>query len=291
MSKYTLTEDVERMLDCTINERSINAMVRCPLHEDRRPSLSIHLEDGVFHCFSCGEAGSIERLHRLTGTSMSSELYLHRARKRAEEPGEETFNPGFSAMADRFHDNLINGSSREGKDVAIAFIESRKMSRKVVREFRIGWNPDKKALSFPYINRDGIVTGIKYRHVDGFKTSETGSKYGLYNAANVIGKSAVLVCEGESDTLATWTRYGDRYSVCGTSGASISEAQWSLFSIDLFFAEKVYILHDADEAGDACADNAMKVFGDERCIRLRPTVGKDVSEFYLAGGTLEGLGL
>lgn len=288
MSKYALTEEVERMLDCTINERAINAMVRCPLHEDRRPSLSIHLEEGVFHCFSCGERGTLERLSRLTGTALSGDMAIYRARKRAEEPGDEVFNPGFTSLANGFHNALLSG---EGRDAALSFIESRSLSKKVVREFRIGWSKEKKALSFPYYNRDDVVTGIKYRHADGFKTSETGSKYGIYGVTNVIGKGAVLVCEGESDTLSTWSRYGDRYGVCGTSGASISEAAWGLFSIDLFFAERIYILHDADEAGDACADNAMRVFGPDRCTRLRPPDGMDVSEFYMGGGTLEKLGL
>lgn len=290
MSKYALTEEVERLLDCHVNERGINAMVRCPLHEDRRPSLSIHLEDGVFHCFSCGESGSLERLYALTGTRMSSDLYIYRARKRAEDPGDEVFNPGFTSMADEFHENLIaKGSS--GKKAALDFIESRGLSRGIVREFRIGWNPKNHALSFPYINKDGIVTGIKYRHADGFKTSETGSKYGIYNALGAVGRDEVLVCEGESDTLSTWSKYGDKYAVCGTSGASISEGQWSLFSIDLFFAQRIYILHDADEAGDTCAENARRVFGDDRCVRLRPPEGTDVSEYYMSGGTLEELGL
>lgn len=291
MSRYALTEDVERLLDCTINERSVNAMVRCPLHEDRRPSLSVHLDDGIFHCFSCGLSGTLEYLSRLTGKEASSRYYAHRARKRAEDPGDEVFNPGFTAMAKRFHDALLDGSNKEGKTAAVDFIDGRGLSRKVVREFTIGWNDEKKALTFPYINRDDVVTGIKYRHKDGFKTSETGSKYGLFGASHATGREAVLVCEGESDTLSTWTRYGDRYGVCGTSGASISESQWSLFSIDLFFAGRVVILHDADDAGDACAETAMRVFGKERCQRLRPPQGMDVSEFYMNGGTLEELGL
>ena len=31
--------------------------VCCPFHEDRNPSLSIHLVSGGFHCFSCGAHG------------------------------------------------------------------------------------------------------------------------------------------------------------------------------------------------------------------------------------------
>ena len=34
--------------------------VNCPfgLHEDRKPSMSVNLNNGYFNCFSCGTAGS-----------------------------------------------------------------------------------------------------------------------------------------------------------------------------------------------------------------------------------------
>jgi DNA primase len=34
-------------------------MIRCPFHDDRSPSCSINLEKKVFHCFACGETGTI----------------------------------------------------------------------------------------------------------------------------------------------------------------------------------------------------------------------------------------
>ena len=32
-------------------------LVLCPFHEDTKPSLSIHLVSGGFHCFACGIRG------------------------------------------------------------------------------------------------------------------------------------------------------------------------------------------------------------------------------------------
>ena len=34
-------------------------MIRCPFHDDRSPSCSINLDRKVFHCFACGEKGTI----------------------------------------------------------------------------------------------------------------------------------------------------------------------------------------------------------------------------------------
>ena len=32
-------------------------MISCPWHEDRHPSMSLDLTDGLWKCFSCGEGG------------------------------------------------------------------------------------------------------------------------------------------------------------------------------------------------------------------------------------------
>lgn len=38
------------------------AIVKCPFHNDEHPSLSINLATGRFHCFACGETGTIIKL-------------------------------------------------------------------------------------------------------------------------------------------------------------------------------------------------------------------------------------
>lgn len=49
-----------------------NALTKCPFHkggEERRPSFSINLELGLFHCFTCHVSGNIRYLLRLLGLS------------------------------------------------------------------------------------------------------------------------------------------------------------------------------------------------------------------------------
>lgn len=43
----------------------------CPFHEDKRPSLAIHMEKGAFKCFSCGAKGGDvlafhQQLHKMS---------------------------------------------------------------------------------------------------------------------------------------------------------------------------------------------------------------------------------
>ena len=48
-------------------EKSINSkreyLCRCPFHDDRNPSFSVNLEEGVYYCFGCREKGDIIHLY------------------------------------------------------------------------------------------------------------------------------------------------------------------------------------------------------------------------------------
>jgi DNA primase len=37
----------------------VQIKVLCPFHDETKPSLSINLAQGVFHCFGCGASGSV----------------------------------------------------------------------------------------------------------------------------------------------------------------------------------------------------------------------------------------
>jgi DNA primase len=283
---YALTDSISELLGVSITERGVNAMLRCPLHEDNSPSFSVHLEEGLWHCFGCEESGNIEKLYRLMGEEVSTDVKVAQARKRAEAPDITTHD--FTPLANAYVRELRHPSS-----FIDAYCEQRGIRETAVERFGLGYDLVRDALSFPYTDSEGRVTGIKYRYRNGFKASEGGSLYGIYGLENVAGASTVIICEGESDTLSTFSRYGNGrgYSVCGTSGASVSESQWTRFSISFLFASTIYIAYDGDAAGDKGADIAMRVLGTSRCRRLRPPDDTDLSEFYMAMGTLEELGL
>lgn len=49
------------------------AQVKCPIHGENNPSLSIHLERGDWKCFACGEAGgdALELYRRVRGLTFA----------------------------------------------------------------------------------------------------------------------------------------------------------------------------------------------------------------------------
>ena len=56
-------DDVARRAGINLYRTSGSVMVRCPLpshgHFDRSPSLQLHLDDGIWHCFGCGQTGDV----------------------------------------------------------------------------------------------------------------------------------------------------------------------------------------------------------------------------------------
>jgi len=241
----------------------------------------------MWTCFSCQEKGNIYQLYRRLDKEISYDLRIAQAKSRAEQPIITSRN--FSAKANACIRSLQ--SSKVGQRMVRDFLDSRGIYSDAVSAFGLGYDEERDAIFFPYSDIDGRVTGIKYRYRNGFKASEPNSHYGLYGVNHALGKAEVIICEGESDTLSTWSRYHDEYGVCGTSGASVSDTQWSRFGLHLLFARRIYLLYDADEAGDKCAEIAMRVLGTDKCVRLRPSDECDASEFFLSGGTLEALGL
>jgi DNA primase len=55
--------DVARRAGIDLYRASGSVMAHCPLpshgHFDRSPSLRLHLDDGIWHCFGCGQTGDV----------------------------------------------------------------------------------------------------------------------------------------------------------------------------------------------------------------------------------------
>lgn len=288
-----MTDLVEAALGQPVRENGENVMVRCPLHEDRVPSLSINLSNGLWICFSaqCGERGGLAKLARICGGDLTEEeLAIREAQALADgvHAPIDYDPPNFAMLAHELHTRAL----REQPAALVEYFVRRQLHQGVFRHFRLGWDGAKIAL--PYYD-DGKVVAIKYRYPDGHKDSEKGSRRAIYNIDDIRGKPIVIVCEGESDTHAVWSelrrhQVSDEVAVCGIPGASVSKPQWELWALDLMWARRIYVLFDADDAGDKGARTALDILG-EKAVRARPTRGNDANEHLMKGGRLEETGV
>lgn len=281
---YALTETIEELLGPS-RGHSINRMFSCPLHEDRTPSLSINMEEGLWKCHACGESGNIEKLGRVLGHEFDDSFQLDRAiafTRRMDVPPVEV---NFVRLANEYYQKGLTGDG----DTAIRnFLRNRNIHTEVRHHFELGWTGN--AISFPYWRTEdrkrGSVAAIKYRNRSGQKWYETGSERAIYNLESVVGAGRVLICEGESDTILGFDLFtGSDRAVCGIPGAGVSKQQWEQWSLHFLWANDIVVCLDGDEAGDAGADTAIRVLG-EKARRVRPEEGLDLTSHYKKYGRL-----
>ena len=283
--RYALTDVIEGLLGHPIPERSQNAMVRCPFHGDDRPSMSIDLDRGLWVCFGCGEKGGLNRLASLLNADLNEGEVLIRTINAAVERGYEE-PPDFTPLANRLHEEAY----KYHPQMLVKYLLDRGLSGSVVKHYTLGWDAAHERISMPYWD-DGTVIGIKYRYPDGGKSSEKGSRRYLYGVDDIRGVATAIICEGESDTHAMYTKLEQAgllgtVGVCGFPGVSASKANWELYALEFLWSERVIVAYDNDEAGNRGAETILGVMGD-KASRRTPTHGKDVAEHFMNGGSLD----
>ena len=285
--KYALTSTIEDILGQPIKETRDNALVRCPFHDDRHASLSVDLERGLWICFACGERGGLQSLAARMGREVNDadialRVYEGSQNSILEEP------KNFAPLAKALHESL----QKARPDVVVDFIVSRHLRPQVIGKFSLGWDASNSSIAFPYYD-DEEVFAIKYRGPNGHKWAEQGSRRGIYNVDDVRFKPLVILCEGESDTLAVWSDLTNNWpkgtldliGVGGIPGVAGSRSTWETWALDLVWSKHIFIAYDADEAGDEGSLLPMQALGD-KAIRMRPAKGKDMTDHLLNGGTL-----
>jgi len=122
----TVAHDIfERRLDLSSLRGRRRGLVCCPFHRDHSPSLSVDLDNEIFHCFGCGVQGGHRRFAELVG-----ELVPQTSARRARS----------SPLADARREIIRVARSQswasEGAQVLYHISDWIRMSRRQVTELR-----------------------------------------------------------------------------------------------------------------------------------------------------------
>lgn len=132
-----------------------NYMGLCPFHNEKTPSFSVSSQKGIFHCFGCGEGGTVitfvmkienltffEALKHLAQRAniMLPEANNQDSKKEAaiKDKKETYFNINYDA-AKFFYKKL---SDEDGK-VAVAYFKERELTGQCAKYFCLGFSPQK----------------------------------------------------------------------------------------------------------------------------------------------------
>jgi DNA primase len=274
--------DLDNLLDrlappagCTVRRRW-----RCihPDHEDRHPSLSMRVVDGIgrWRCWSCGRGGTaIDALVAARGLNVGQAIEQLSARALvAPIPNEEThepvpLHPSVALYVDACHRVLY---TKTGRPVLEWLIHERQLSADVLEANTVGADPGPALLRrrrglpgagvaavLPAYDPPGALAYVQARYLD----PDGGRKYGnpvtrlgsnprlawtLTPSPN--GSDLLIVCEGVIDALTAATAGHHSVAVLGATYPSIAVAA----TIAVHAGDRqVVIAFDGDDPGRIAA--------------------------------------
>lgn len=296
-------EEIKKRLDIvdfisqylTLKKSGINYKAPCPFHQEKTPSFMVSPERQIFKCFGCGQSGDVfSFLMQMEGLNFPEalEMLANRAgviidhKKSPQEYQKEKDIKSRlyrinKISAQVYHKILVEHPSAK---VARDYLKKRKITDKTIKNFLLGYAPNKPVLEqflsqkgyslqeirqagspdrfknrliFPISDQMGNVVGFTGRVLDPndqpkyLNTPETDifhkSRviYGLHLAKQAIKQEkSVLVVEGQMDVLSCH-EIGLNYTVA-TSGTALTENHLDILSR---YTQNIIFAFDQDEAG------------------------------------------
>jgi hypothetical protein len=234
----------------------------CPAHEDSTPSLSIN----------DGNIGPIFKCH--AGCSQDAVVNA------IEALGVAIRKPKMNG----------NGHHHDGQEILslASFAAAKGIAIMTLAENHVV--VDGRGVGFQYVDRNGMVTGTKWRkHLGGgaegkgFAWSrgpngEKPSLYGLWRLEKDFANDGrVILCEGESDALTLW-QYG--YTALALPGASMWKDEWAAQIPD---GAKLYVVIEPDQGG-ATVEKALRESKLKKRVHFirMPESAKDPNALHLS---------
>jgi DNA primase len=129
-----------------------------------------------------------------------------------------------------------------------------------------------------YRKMDAGIGGERYMCVKGSKLSGA-----MYQEDHLQGQRVLVFTEGEFDALLLQQCAGDLAGIATTGGCSGTISINAKFAI--MAADVVLVAYDNDDPGEKGAQSLIETSSKAR--RLRPISGKDISDMYLSGISLQ----
>jgi len=123
----------------------------CPFHSDKKPSLSVSPQKGIYKCFSCGAGGDALTFLVKTENKDFKELIAELAEKFGIEmptsfhstPGAKTLKDNMKKAckaASKFYQEKLKNDEDSSK--AMNYLKGRDIDDKIIKEFSLGWAPN-----------------------------------------------------------------------------------------------------------------------------------------------------
>lgn len=252
-----------------IHEAQDNILVSCPYHkggQENKPSCGIHVKSLVYHCFTCGAAG--------TFFDMMQDIY---------QPIEEA-----QLISDRDDLDLslpereVKTLQKKKKEVVqfeynvglTKYLQSRKLTQEVCKEYLVGYKDD--LVVFPTRDMSGEIIFYVTRNV--YRKEYTLSRddkpiYGLYELfKRQKNPSYCFIVESPINalTLRVWG-----YNAVALMGTGSQKQMKEIFDLPI---RDIILCFDGDQAGRDATKKFQKYLLNKRIRPVFIYEGKDVND-------------
>lgn len=238
------------------------------------PVLFVNLDNGYCYCHHCGEQWR-----------MCSKEYLERKDKALHlAQTKTTYNRPKKSMSatDGGFSESIEKYFTQTRGIPLSVAKMMHVSEQV--EYMPQTKKNEHCIVFNYMLQ-GFLINQKFRdRHKNFKMVQ-GAELIPCNVDSCLGEKEMIVVEGEFDALAFVTA-GFMNVISVPSGAN-SNTDWMNRFYDLYFSDKerVYIATDMDAPGMQAADELIRRFGPEVCLRVNFSEGcKDANDELMKHG-------
>ena len=263
---YRYAEFVEKYFGVTTGNQE-NIKLRCLFHDDSDPSMSFHLDKGVYKCFSCSAHGGILNIAKELGLTIVNHDYI-----------EELDDPDAEWTA--FARSLAEREDAEDTDTYLSekrlqpYLAARNryrvwarrgVTRKTVDEFQLGYDVLNNHLTIPCrhswnnklvgITRRQLNLGAKPKYLDAKGFRKRQSIFGTWvNDDSPLRDSPDrwVLTEGPIDAIKVWQ--------AGYNGRAIMGGELTRDQVQLMLklgVENVVLFFDDDKPGFKKAASAM----------------------------------
>jgi DNA primase len=304
--------DVRILVEYDLGQPTIRSgrshLYKCPFHNEQK-GFSLAVWSDGYRCFGkCDTAGdAIDRLmtfRQLSFTQSVSLLDSGRVpilknpvpqRPITCEPPNDEWQASARKVVE-MAENILWSSDGER---ALTYLLERGLTTSTIQQARLGYIPrdywDYReieglkvpcGITIPWFSHDALWA-VKVRRASDeqrYVQIAGGSSHGLYNADSLVGKSSVVFCEGEFDTLILQQEAGGIVSPV-TLGSATNRLSVRWLS-ELVSHQHIFVAYDSDTAGKRGTERLLKT--SPRFQQLSLHDGKDINDFYLHGGDVYG---
>lgn len=152
VNRVSLVDIIGRYVD--LKKAGKNYVGKCPFHNDKNPSFSVSDEKGFYHCFSCKASGNaikflmeykkqpfmetMEELAKMAGVELQRFYSPDEVKEKIRK--DRLYKMNQDAMT--YYHNLLRDGQMEGARFAAGYVQKRKITPEMVRQFRLGYGGD-----------------------------------------------------------------------------------------------------------------------------------------------------